>query len=203
MKELSILQAARMKGRLSPEDAAASSGLALAEVGVQLAELEASGMVTLVGSTYRLTPEGRLRLEGLISDEQGSVDATELRGCYEDFDTFNTDLKAIITSWQIKGDGTANDHTDASYDAMIIERILKLDRAFTVLLSRMILVSPRLTPYVTRFGRAVNAMEEGDHSYVARPILDSYHTVWFELHEELIGLLGLTRAEEAIAGRAG
>jgi hypothetical protein len=26
--------------------------------------------------------------------------------------------------------------------------------------------------------------------------------VWFEFHEELIGLLGRTRAEEAAAGRA-
>jgi hypothetical protein len=203
MKELSILQAARMKGRLSPEDAAASSGLSLTDVRTQLGDLEANGMVTLVGSTYRLTPEGRLQLEDLVSEEQSSVDATALRGRYEDFDTFNTDLKAIITSWQIKDDGTANDHTDGSYDAAIIDRILKLDRAFTPLLARMIVVAPRLTPYVTRFGRAATAMEQGDHSYVARPILDSYHTVWFELHEELIGLLGLTRAEEAIAGRAG
>jgi hypothetical protein len=33
-------------------------------------------------------------------------------------------------------------------------------------------------------------------------MIDSFHTVWFELHEDLIGLLGRTRAEEAAAGRA-
>jgi pyruvate,orthophosphate dikinase len=34
-------------------------------------------------------------------------------------------------------------------------------------------------------------------------MIDSYHTVWFELHEDLIGLAGLSRADEAAAGRAG
>ncbi len=33
-------------------------------------------------------------------------------------------------------------------------------------------------------------------------MIDSYHTVWFELHEELIALSGLTREDEAAAGRA-
>jgi pyruvate,orthophosphate dikinase len=37
---------------------------------------------------------------------------------------------------------------------------------------------------------------------VARPIIDSYHTVWFELHEDLMAINGLTRAAEARAGRA-
>ena len=38
--------------------------------------------------------------------------------------------------------------------------------------------------------------------YVASPRVDSYHGAWFELHEELIGLAGRTRAEEVAAGRA-
>ncbi len=33
-------------------------------------------------------------------------------------------------------------------------------------------------------------------------MVDSYHTLWFELHEELIQALGRTRADEAAAGRA-
>jgi pyruvate,orthophosphate dikinase len=34
-------------------------------------------------------------------------------------------------------------------------------------------------------------------------MVDSYHTVWFELHEELIGMAGRTRATEAESGSAG
>jgi hypothetical protein len=38
--------------------------------------------------------------------------------------------------------------------------------------------------------------------YVAAPLIDSYHTVWFEFHEELLQATGRTRAKEAAAGRA-
>ena len=35
----------------------------------------------------------------------------------------------------------------------------------------------------------------GDQRYVASPRVDSYHSVWFELHEDLIRLSGKKRAE--------
>jgi hypothetical protein len=38
---------------------------------------------------------------------------------------------------------------------------------------------------------------------LTRPIIDSYHTVWFELHEELIQAAGRSREDEAKAGHAG
>mgnify|MGYP001178309483 CR=1 FL=1 len=37
---------------------------------------------------------------------------------------------------------------------------------------------------------------------VAKIIADSYHTVWFELHKELITLAGLNHEVEARAGHA-
>ena len=36
----------------------------------------------------------------------------------------------------------------------------------------------------------------------AHPMRESYHTVWFELHEDLIRLAGKTREDEVAAGRA-
>jgi hypothetical protein len=39
----------------------------------------------------------------------------------------------------------------------------------------------RSTPAAS--GAAVTLVGDGDHSMVAAPIKDSYHTVWFELHE--------------------
>jgi hypothetical protein len=38
--------------------------------------------------------------------------------------------------------------------------------------------------------------------WLSRPLIDSYHTVWFELHEELILAAGLTREAEAESGNA-
>jgi pyruvate,orthophosphate dikinase len=38
--------------------------------------------------------------------------------------------------------------------------------------------------------------------YLASPRVDSFHTIWFELHEDLILLADRTREEEVAAGRA-
>ena len=50
--------------------------------------------------------------------------------------------------------------------------------------------------------RASSGPAAGDGKYVASPRVDSYHGVWFELHEDLILLAGRTRADEVEAGRA-
>jgi hypothetical protein len=42
----------------------------------------------------------------------------------------------------------------------------------------------------------------GDHDWFTKPILASYHTVWFELHEDLLATLGLDRASETAAAAA-
>ena len=61
---------------------------------------------------------------------------------------------------------------------------------------------PRLSAYAKKLDSALAKVKTGDTIWLARPIIDSYHTVWFELHEELIAASGLTREEEARAGHA-
>ena len=62
---------------------------------------------------------------------------------------------------------------------------------------------PRLRTYRSRFQAALRAMQSGDRSMLASPLKDSYHTAWFEYHEELITLCGRDRAAEERAGAAG
>ena len=49
---------------------------------------------------------------------------------------------------------------------------------------------------------AAAAAAGGDGMYIASPRVDSYHGVWFELHEDLILLAGRTREDEVASGRA-
>ncbi|MGK8506490.1 hypothetical protein ACRS5S_00005 [Nocardia asiatica] len=107
-----------------------------------------------------------------------------------------------MTAWQMKDPATVNDHADAEYDGAVLARLSELHRAAQPLLRRIGEVAPRLARYPARFTQAIERIAAGDHAWVARPVLDSYHTVWFELHEDLIGLCGLSRADEAAAGRA-
>jgi len=69
------------------------------------------------------------------------------------------------------------------------------------LLAEIIALVPRLAVYPARFADALAGLKGGDRAMMARPLIDSYHTVWFELHEDLIALSGTTRAVEAAAGR--
>ena len=59
-----------------------------------------------------------------------------------------------------------------------------------------------LADYRSRLSSALEQARAGDGRYVASPRVDSYHGIWFELHEDLIGLAGRTREAEVEAGRA-
>jgi pyruvate,orthophosphate dikinase len=61
---------------------------------------------------------------------------------------------------------------------------------------------PRLRAYRLRLDRALERAGGGDQRYLASPRVDSYHGIWFELHEDLIQLAGRNRADEVAASRA-
>ncbi|HEX6388098.1 MAG TPA: helix-turn-helix domain-containing protein [Solirubrobacteraceae bacterium] len=199
--ELAVLQAVRLKGRPGPADVAAATGLPESEALGVLGTLVEAGTSKELNGRFMLTPEGREHLNALIAAERESVDQDALRAAYEEFDEHNTALKQVVTAWQMR-DGEPNDHTDATYDAGVVEQLAALHERFAPLVDRMVAAAPRLAPYPARFANAIAQVQAGDHSFIARPIADSYHTVWFELHEDLIGLLGLSRQEEAASGRA-
>lgn len=64
------------------------------------------------------------------------------------------------------------------------------------ILERHAALVPRLGAYTRRFAAALDAMRAADRSMLAAPLKDSYHTVWFEYHEELMTLCGRDRASE-------
>ncbi|WP_055476267.1 MarR family winged helix-turn-helix transcriptional regulator [Gordonia sp. HS-NH1] len=201
-EQLIVLQALRLKGRVRADDLADSVGLDSNTMTADLEALVAAGFAAETNGRYKTTPEGRTRLAELLDAERATLDTDALTSAYEEFDAFNDDLKALMTRWQLKDESTPNDHSDAAYDAAIVTGLRALHERFAPLLSRVVEQAPRLTRYPTRFTAALEKVESGDTSWFARPIADSYHTVWFELHEELIGLTGRTRAAEAAAGRA-
>lgn len=202
MSELPLLQAMMLKGRLTAEAASACAGVTADEARSQLERLVASGSAKEAGLAFRITPEGRERLAELLTEERATVDHDALTSAYHEFDDFNTEMKQLMRDWQMKDGETLNDHSDAAYDQTVLARLTPFHERFQPVLGRMVAVAPRLSQYPVRFTNAVEKVEQGDSSFLARPIADSYHTVWFELHEELIGLLGRTRKEEAEAGRA-
>ena len=54
----------------------------------------------------------------------------------------------------------------------------------------------RLGGYGPRLSSALAKVQGGDGEWFTKPTIDSYHTVWFELHENLLATLGIERGAE-------
>jgi hypothetical protein len=188
MTELAALQAVRLKGRVSRDDLAATLGGDFVDV---VDRLVGSGLL-LDGPTLRLSPEGRGRLEGLLADERSHVDAATVLAAYDEFRSVNTEFKALVTDWQLK-DGQPNTHEDVGYDAAVLARLDDVHRRVTRTIAAVATQLPRLSRYSVKLQTALDNIHAGETMWLARPLIDSYHTVWFELHEELILAAGRTR----------
>jgi pyruvate,orthophosphate dikinase len=114
-------------------------------------------------------------------------------------------MKETVTAWQLRstnGVPVINDHSDAAYDASVLERLQGVGADADAWLAPIEAASRRLAGYRERLARAIERARKGDQRYVASPRVDSFHGIWFELHEDLIQLAGRTRADEVEAGRA-
>jgi DNA-binding MarR family transcriptional regulator len=200
MSELTVLQAVRLKGRVSPTDLAATLGKDLADVATTIERLTRSGLLA-EGTILKISPSGRARLGELLAAERDRADSAALAAVHGDFREVNTELKALVTDWQVKN-GQPNDHEDADYDAAVLARLDRVHRRVVPIIAAAAVHLPRLSRYSAKLQTALANINAGDTSWLSRPIIDSYHTVWFELHEELILAAGLTREAEAKAGEA-
>jgi pyruvate,orthophosphate dikinase len=146
-----------------------------------------------------VTPEGRAWLSALLKAERDCVDRGVAEGLYQRFMALDACFKEVVTDWQVKmvdGQAIANDHTDSAYDAAIRDRLADFHRDTMALMPDILGLASRLRPFAARFTRAAAAIASGDSSMIASPLKDSYHTIWFELHEELIHFAGRDRATE-------
>jgi pyruvate,orthophosphate dikinase len=201
--QTALLQTLRLKGRASAEAIASALDADSESVAAGLAELAAAGSAELgPREAYKLTPAGRDALAELLVAERAGVDQAAVKLHYDVFCEHNNAFKEVMTAWQLKDPSTPNDHSDPSYDDGVVARLGEIHQGVVPVVSAAVAPVQRLADaYPRRLESAWQLVAAGDRSWIAKPLANSYHTVWFELHEELIGLAGLTRAEEAAAGR--
>jgi hypothetical protein len=194
MDELTLLQAVRLRGRVRAADLAATLDEDVAAIESTVRELTDAGLL-VDGSTVRLSQAGRARLDQLLADERGSIDDESFARIYDEFRTVNREFKSLVSQWQLR-DGEPNDHADADYDAAVLSRLDDVHRTVLPIVASASGQLPRLDAYSAKLSAALDKIHAGDPAWLARPMIDSYHTVWFELHEELIGAAGLVRQDE-------
>lgn len=200
MSELTVLQAVRLKGRVSLADLAATLGKDTDDLVTTVDRLAQSGLL-IDGKALRLSPDGRVRLDELLATERQHIDKAALAAAYADFRAVNPEFKALVTDWQLRN-GQPNTHEDTGYDAAVLARLDNVHHRVAPIVATAAAQLPRLSRYSTRLQAALDKVHAGETAWVSRPLIDSYHTVWFELHEELILAVGMTRESEAKSGDA-
>ena len=171
----------------------------LAMVERVLAQATESDRVVNADGKYMLSPAGHMivmseysRFRDVLRSNQPFVQA------YDQFEIINKELKQLITDWQtmeVGGKRVTNDHSDKDYDADIIDKLGDLHERFEPILKRMIQAEARMSVYLNKLEAALEKAEDGDSQWVSAADIESYHTVWFEMHEDLLRVLGRVRDE--------
>jgi pyruvate,orthophosphate dikinase len=200
-----VLRALLIKGFATPEALAEAFAVPREIVASLVDRLVADGLVAIAAGSFKLTDDGRHVAGEAIAAERARLGAEAAAAALDAFVALDRRMKETVTAWQIRevdGEQQLNDHSDPAYDAAVLSRLAELHADAVGWLSGLAERVPSLRAYVERLERANAAAQAGDHRYVASPRVDSYHSIWFELHEHLILLAGRSRAEEVAAGRA-
>jgi hypothetical protein len=184
----------------SAEAVAEVIGADPAEVTAALEAAASDGQAMGAKGTFMVTPVGRGWLDEqypeVYADFRQNPDAD---AAYERFERINRELLVLFTDWQMMPVGSErvpNDHSDADYDAGIVDRLgQQHDRAQRPL-GEFAELEERLGRYLDRLDSAYDKVLAGDTDFVSGARVDSYHTVWFELHEDLLRMLGREREEQ-------
>lgn len=170
-----------------------------ADVAARLADAVAEGQAVSARGAFMLSPKGHSALAEVYPQIFEALRADQaLSGGYAQFEVVNFELKQLITDWQtieVAGEPVPNDHSDSEHDSKTIDRIASLHERSEPLIRGMATGLPRLVRYADRLSEALDRVDDGQIEFVSGVKVSSYHTVWFELHEDLLRLLDRKREE--------
>lgn len=142
-----------------------------------------------------LTPAGRDRAAAVVARERRAL-ARFVTPIDAEFGTLNRRVKQILHRWQVRVDCTTevlNDHRDAGYDAAVLAELRAAHTAADRLLARLAPLRVRYDSLRRRLASALERAAAGDRSAVAGVTTDSFHGAWWELHADLLAVLGRVR----------
>lgn len=155
-----------------------------------------AGLATVKGPVVLPTERAKAAVAQLLRVAAGSEQEERITAAYEAFLPVNRKIRDVCTAWQCHPDGTANDHSDEVYDAGVRESLEDVHEAIQPVLRRLDRVLAGSGRYLTALENALDRFDDGAPQWLASPLCDSYHTVWMRLHQELLLVLGISRAED-------
>jgi len=197
MDKLEAMHGLAIKKFGTPAAVADLLGVAEADVQAALDAAVAEGLAMGAKGAFMLTPKGQQALASEYPTRYAALRGNvPVASGYDRFEAINTELKQLITEWQtmtVAGETVPNDHSDKDYDARLIDRLGDLHERAEPMLAGLAKALPRLRRYTDRLAAALDKAETGDIAFVSGAKIDSYHTVWFELHEDLLRILDRKR----------
>jgi hypothetical protein len=133
-------------------------------------------------SAWALTAAGRARHRDLLAAERERIDRARVLRSYERFLPLDTAFKRLCTTWQQDG-----------RSAELLDDLGRLHAGAVAAIDAAAAELPRLAAYPDRLGVALARVVAGDDTALARPLTESFHDVWMELHEDLLRTLDLER----------
>ncbi len=173
--------------------------LPLERVTQVLKDAVSRGSVIDMDGRYTLAPTARVSLQANHGRFNAALRSNgAFRSAYQEFERVNIELKGLITDWQtirIGGKTVPNDHSDEAHDEQVLDRLGRLHEQAEKILKSLAAELPRMSVYLRKLEEALDRAESGQIEWVSDAKIESYHTVWFELHEDLLCLMGETRKE--------
>jgi hypothetical protein len=153
-------------------------------------------------SGWSITEAGRAEGERRLAGELDRLGIRHLvTAVHADFVPLNRQFGRACTDWQIRpvaGDGlAANDHTDWGWDERVLRDVAALGRSFGALADHLAARLQRFAGYSGRYAGALARVDAGDRRWMDAPEVDSCHTIWIQLHEDLLATLGVPRGADA------
>lgn len=197
-----VLLALKLGGRLTLSDISIRTGLDGPEAreALRIGErdaLVASHVAPDGGLRYRLSPKGVPDVVTFLEDERRTI-GHALAELVDTFDRDNARLKELVQRWQMRPDGALqvpNDHSDAAYDERLLRELGSLFARAESWLRKLPTTRPRYVRYRARLAAALDRAGRGEVEYVCGLSVDSVHSIWWQLHADLLAVLGRVRSE--------
>jgi hypothetical protein len=154
------------------------------------------GLAVQVVRGVRITPAGRNVHAAWARVPAGSTVEAAVERAYQRFLPLNRALIAACHDWQVLPSGAPNEHRDARYDWGVVDRVRTINEQIGPVVRRVAAQVERFGAYRARLRAALARLDEGEHEWLTSPRVDSYHTVWMQLHEDLLLALGADRSAE-------
>jgi pyruvate,orthophosphate dikinase len=165
-------------------------GYEAGEVDGALADLKDAGLIEYDGFIAP-TPLGVETLESWYATDRQRLSNAEQSALIERFRPLDLEIKRVASAWQ---DAVARNNWDERLAS--IEALASLHADAIAFIEHFATSVPRFAEFEKRLERAITLVLDGETDFFVGVRCDSYHTIWFHFHEDLLRLVQRERDAE-------